>query len=160
MQDVAETAEVSKGLIHYHFHDKEALLARLVTWLTDQVTDRERVALADTAPARAVDALWEWLDGELARGDIRVLLDLAHAHGDLVRQAVRVSARERRVAAATTVQTLFATLGLQPRIPAPLLAEVVVAFIDGLALDAAVASGGNPRVAFDVFWLSLLSLAE
>ena len=30
MQDVADAAGVSKGLIHYHFHDKETLLTRLI----------------------------------------------------------------------------------------------------------------------------------
>src|ERR687885_690661 len=34
MHDVAEEAGVSKGLIHYHFHDKETLLARLAEWMT------------------------------------------------------------------------------------------------------------------------------
>ena len=29
LQEVAQAADVSKGLIHYHFHDKETLLARL-----------------------------------------------------------------------------------------------------------------------------------
>jgi AcrR family transcriptional regulator len=30
MHEVSEEAGVSKGLIHYHFHDKETLLARMV----------------------------------------------------------------------------------------------------------------------------------
>ena len=57
----------------------------------------------------------------------------------------------------------------------PLLANVAVAFIDGLALDVDRAAsspedaGGTehaahgarpPRVSFDVFWLAMLSLAE
>ena len=49
-----------------------------------------------------------------------------------------------------------------------LLANVTVAFIDGLALDfdrsvAETAEQGETRasrVAFDVFWLAMLSLAE
>ena len=45
MQDVAEAAEVSKGLIHYHFHDKETLLARVAEWVTQDSVAREREAL-------------------------------------------------------------------------------------------------------------------
>ena len=37
MQDVADAAGVSKGLIHYHFHDKETLLTRLIEWMTQRV---------------------------------------------------------------------------------------------------------------------------
>jgi hypothetical protein len=37
---------------------------------------------------------------------------------------------------------------------------VVVAFIDGLAIAIGIDSERNARAAFDVFWLSLLSLTE
>src|SRR5689334_16057054 len=77
MADVAHAAGVSKGLIHYHYRDKDALLARLAGWLVDAVESRERAALAGIAPGQAVDALWSWLEYELALGDIRALLELA-----------------------------------------------------------------------------------
>ena len=41
-----------------------------------------------------------------------------------------------------------------------LLARVVVAFIDGLASHPRGDDSRDVRVTFDVFWLSLLSLAE
>src|SRR5688572_32204146 len=34
MQDVADTAGVSKALIHYHYRDKEALLEQVALWAT------------------------------------------------------------------------------------------------------------------------------
>jgi AcrR family transcriptional regulator len=160
MSDVAEEAGVSKGLIHYHFHDKETLLARLVEWITRNLVLRERTALAESAPRRAIDDLWGWLAGELERGHIRVLNELAEWRGELVQRTVRASARARRDAAAKSVERLFALLGLKPRIPQGLMADAVVAFIDGLALSVVVEPDGNPRAAFDIFWLSLLSLAE
>ena len=58
------------------------------------------------------------------------------------------------------VLTLFALLELRPRVPVQLMADVIVAFIDGLAIHASLAPEANHRVAFDVLWLSLLSLAE
>ena len=160
MHDVARAAGVSKGLIHYHFQDKEALLARLAVWLADALDARERGLLAGITPQLALDALWAWLDSELARGDVRALLDLAQLSAPSVREATRQAARRRRETAASTVETLFGALGLRPRIPAALLADVAVAFIDGLAMDAAIAPAANRRVVFDAFWLSVLSLTE
>ena len=160
MQGVADLAGVSKGLIHYHFHDKETLLTRLIEWMTRESTAREQAALARSTPTTAVDDLWTWVTGELARGHIRVLIDLSQERGPLIAEAVRNAAHTRRVAAAATVSRLFSLLELQPRVPIPLLADVVVAFVDGMAIHAALSPESNHRVAFDVFWLSLLSLAE
>jgi hypothetical protein len=53
---------------------------------------------------------------------------------------------------------VFAHLGLTPRVPAALLGDATVAFVDGLALDAG--SVRDPRVSFDVLWLALLGLTE
>ena len=160
MADVAAVAGVSKGLIHYHYRDKDALLARLSGWLADEVEERERAALAGVAPGAAVDALWEWLEHELALGDIRALLELSRLREGDAPVAARHAAARRRSVAASTVATLFSTLALRPRVPAPMLADVFVAFVDGLALDAVEGPTERHRVAYDVFWLAMLSLAE
>lgn len=160
MHDVAVEAGVSKALIHYHFKTKEALLARLVAWLADNVVTRERAAMVDAPAALAVDRLWGWLALELDLGDVRVLAELAGTPAAEVRRASAAAARERRVASAETVERLFDLLGLRPRVPGVMLAAVITAFVDGLAVDAAIDGAANPRVAFDVFWLALLGLAE
>jgi AcrR family transcriptional regulator len=160
LQDVAEAAGVSKALIHYHFTDKAALLARVAAWLASEVVAREARALDRVDPAHALDALWAWLEGELARGDIRVLVELTQVPAESVRLAAQDGAARRRAAAERTVQTLFATLSLAPRVPTAMIAEVLVAFVDGLAVAAARSPERNHRVAFDVFWLAMLSLAE
>ena len=56
--------------------------------------------------------------------------------------------------------TLYATLALRPRVPTEMLADVFVAFVDGLALDAVQGPTEAHRVAYDVYWLAMLSLAE
>ena len=160
MHEVAEEAGVSKGLIHYHFHDKETLLARMVEWMTQNLVARERGALAASAPREAIDDLWRWLSSELERGHVRVLVELAEWREPLVRGAVRVAASARRAAAASSIDRLFTLLSLRPRVPAALLADVVVAFIDGLSVATGLETERDPRAAFDVFWLSLLNLAE
>ena len=160
LQEIAGTARVSKGLIHYHFADKETLLARLVEWLTQGVVARERSAVAGATAQTVIDRLWTWLAAELERGDLRVLVELAHVRDEPVRAAVRIAAATRRRAAEATIHDVFAALELRPRIPVPLLADVVVIFVEGLAVDAAVNPEKEQRVAFDVFWLSMLSLVE
>ena len=160
MHEVAEEAQVSKGLIHYHFHDKETLLARMVEWMTRTLVERERAALAHSTPRHAIDDLWAWLSGELERGHVRVLLELAQWRDPLVRSAVRASTKARRAAAEVSVDLLFSLLTLRPRIPLALLADVVLVFVDGLAVATGINPELNSRAAFDVFWLSLLGLAE
>ena len=160
LQEVAEVAAVSKGLIHYHYHDRDTLLTRLVESLAADVARRQQAALADATDATAVDHLWQWLDGELRRGHLRVLQELTQEPGPLVRSAVNAAAAHRRAATAATVERLLALHGRRPRLPHQLLADVVVAFEDGLVLAAVVQPEQDPRLAFDVFWLAVLRLVE
>lgn len=160
LQEIAGEAGVSKGLVLYHFRDKERLLAALVERTVEQLVARERALTAERPPAaEVVQALWEWVSAELARGELRVLLQLTAHPEALVAQAARVAARRRREQAVLTVEWLFGALELRPRVPVALVADVVVAFLDGLALDVTLGDR-EPRVAFDVFWLGVLSLAE
>ena len=160
MQDVASAAGVSKGLIHYHFQDKDTLLVRVVEWVTDELMRRERQALERQTPQSVINSLWQWLETELRYGHLQVLLELGFYGSDIVQQTIRASASARRTAAEETVATLFGILGLRPRVPVPLLADVTVAFVNGLTVQQMLLPQAEPRVAFDVFWLSLLSLAE
>lgn len=160
LSEVASEARVSKALIHYHYHDKDSLLVRLVDRTAAEVTEREANALEGQRSPLAVDAIWRWLVGELERGSLRVLLEVSQYRASRVRDAARRAARLRRATTAATIGRLFEILELKPRVPPELIAEVVVAFVDGLAMDATVGDERATRVAFDVFWLALLNLAE
>ena len=159
---------MSKALIHYHFVDKETLLARLIEQLARDMVAREHEALKRFEHEHnplAVDALWDWLAGELERGSINVLLELDAYRGPAVQAAARQAAAARQLAAQDTIERLFRILELRPRIEPALLAAVQVAFVDGLAIRSGLArkaegASASPRVAFDVFWLAMLSLAE
>ena len=158
MSAIAAEADVSKALLHYHFADRARLLAELVTTLGQRLAARERAALAHGPGTRAIDLLWNWLDVELRRGELRALSELQMVPSPLVRLASERVATERRVAAAVIVRGLFARLGLRPRIGVELIGDTTIAFIDGLALDRT--SARDARVSFDVFWLAILSLAD
>jgi AcrR family transcriptional regulator len=160
MQEIADEAEVSKGLIHYHFHDKDTLLARLVLWMAEGLVRREHAALATSTPHAAIDDLWRWLDGELTRGHVRALVELASWRSGRVSAAAVEAMRLRRAASTTSAERLFALLALRSRVPTALLGDLLVTFLDGLASAPTRKGGADARAAFDVLWLALLGLAE
>lgn len=164
LQDVARRAGVSKGLIHYHFASREALLARAVDVIEMGMTARLAGTLQDAAPAGAIDRLWDALEHELTLGHLRVLGELAHDPVPDVRSAVERALRRRRDGLASQVERLFAVLALTPRVPTSLIAEVVLAFEQGLASRGDSTGDADReaerRATFDVMWLALLSLTE
>jgi len=160
MGDVAATAGVSKALVHYHFRDKDSLLQALVENVGSAVLTRAREAMQRASDAEALDAYWTWLETELRRGDLRVLISLAECDSERVRATCRGIATQRLEIAAGHTALVFSRLGLTPRLPTELIAETVVAFVDGLAAIHALTPERDPRPAFDVLWLALLTLAE
>jgi AcrR family transcriptional regulator len=161
MAVIALEAGVSKALLHYHYHDRATLLAEIVERISEGTIERERMAVDESdGVVGGLDALWQWLAGELDRGELAALAELALVREGAVRRATRVAASERRRSATRTIERLFAELDLTPRVPAPLMADASVAFVDGLALDVANGSIREPRVSYDIFWLALLGLTE
>jgi len=160
MAAIALEAGVSKALLHYHYHDRSRLLAEIVERIGTQTVERERTAIDESDRMGGLDALWHWLEEELRRGELAALAELALVREAPVRRATRATASSRRQSAARTIERLFAELDLTPRVPAPLMADAAVAFVDGLALDVANGSAREPRVSYDIFWLALLGLTE
>jgi AcrR family transcriptional regulator len=160
MGGVAAEAGVSKALIHYHFRDKDSLLNALVEDVGSAVIARAERPLGADEGAHALDAYWAWFRAELDAGDVAILLSLAHCDSARVRAESRRVADRRRELAAKHTAVLFELLGLRPRLPPALIAETVTAFTDGLAAAHALAPDRDPRPAFDVLWLALLTIAE
>ncbi len=160
MAAIAEEAGVSKALLHYHYHDRATLLAEIAERIGIDVVERERAAVDESGGTGGLDALWRWLEDELRRGELAALATLSLTRLGKVRHATRTAATERRLSAARTIKHLFTELDLTPRIPAALLADAAVAFVDGLALDVANGTTRDPRVSYDIFWLALLGLTE
>ena len=160
VQRIAAEAGVSKALVLYHFRDKDDLLAQEIDWLTARVVARERSALVEGTATSVMEELWRWLDDELARGELLVLAELTRQHGEFVDRANELSLRELLAVSERTLEQVFGLLELKPRVPTALLANVHLAFVNGLALFAAQREQANHRITFDVFWLSLLNLVE
>ncbi|WP_052665976.1 TetR/AcrR family transcriptional regulator [Nitriliruptor alkaliphilus] len=87
LQDIAEEAGVSKGLLLYHFKTKDNLLLATMRWALQRTADRIRRGTADAEDARAalrslVEAVF--VDPELNR-------DFNLFYLDLIEHAVRVA---------------------------------------------------------------------
>lgn len=160
MGDVATRAGVSKALVHYHFQDKDSLVSALVEEVGRGVVERERAAIAREGVTHSLDNYWSWLESELRSGDPRILTALSECDSERVRGLSRRIAADRRAVALEHVTHVFESLSLSPRIPAPLIADTVVAFVDGLATAYALDPSRDPRPAFDVLWLALLTLSD
>jgi AcrR family transcriptional regulator len=158
--EVAAAAGVSKALVHYHFQDKDSLLCALAEEMGFGLLARAADAVAVSDAGHTLDVYWAWLDRELRGGDLRILLALAEYDSDRVRDTTRRILGRRRAATAEQVERIFGHLGLSPRVPSALIADTVLAFTDGLAMSKALEPDRDPRPAFDVLWLALLTLAE
>jgi AcrR family transcriptional regulator len=133
MGEVAAAAGVSKALVHYHFRDKDSLLQALVEDVGFAVVARAREAMTREGAGHALDAYWAWLEHELRGGDLHILSSLAEYDSNRVRAASRRVAAQRREVAAEHVALVFTRLALAPRVPAALIADTVLVFVDGLA---------------------------
>jgi len=157
--DAATEANVSKALVLYHFRDKDSLLTALVDDIGADVLRRAGAPL-DASARAPLDALWAWTEFELRAGDIQALASLAACESEPARAASRRLALARRDAMAAQVGVVFGRLGLSPRMPEALVAESLLAFVDGLASRVALDAVPDPRAAYDVLWLALLTLVE
>jgi AcrR family transcriptional regulator len=158
VQRVATAAGTSKGLVHYHFADKDALLVACVERLCAQLLDAEEVALRRATPDTALNDLWASIIEPRVAGARRALLALAAGPSTATRDALAGAAVRRRAAARTTIERLSVLIGIAPGVPDTTLALTYLAFADGLALDYALHPAAQHRQAFDAFWLAVLSL--
>jgi AcrR family transcriptional regulator len=79
LQDIADEAGVSKGLVLYHFKSKDNLLLTTMTWALLRTAARIRERIADeTDPRAAVEALIDavWVSPEQNRDFYLLYLDL------------------------------------------------------------------------------------
>ncbi|HKS05176.1 MAG TPA: TetR/AcrR family transcriptional regulator [Gemmatimonadaceae bacterium] len=158
VQRVATVAGTSKGLVHYHFADKDALLVACAERLCAQLVDAEESSLRSTTADTALDDLWSSIVEPRIAGARGALLALAAGPSAATRDALASAATRRRSAACTTIERLAGLIGIAPGIPHTTLALTYLAFADGLALDHALHPSTLHRQAFDAFWLAVLSL--
>jgi AcrR family transcriptional regulator len=159
---VAERAQVSTALIHYHFDTKARLLVAAAERIAVQRATRRTTALALGTGLDSLDALWEQLVAGVVEGIERAWLELvlwARTDADAAKALAAPGATARH-AAVRRLPALLGELGATPRSASEELAAALEAELDGLTL--ALLAGQEPalvRTAYDAFWLTLIAAA-
>jgi AcrR family transcriptional regulator len=157
---IAERAQVSTALIHYHFDTKDRLLVASAERIAAHRATRRTAALGKGEGLDALDALWEELVSGVVEGLERAWLELvmwARTDAD-VAQALTAPRAAARHAAMRRLPSLLGELGAAPHAAGEEVAAALDAELDGLTL--ALLGGQEPalvRTAYDAFWLTLIA---
>lgn len=149
---------MSKGLIHYHYHDKDALLARVAARLGERISERAHGALAAARADTVVADLRRWVDAEIALGEWRGLLAMAEWPAPAVRSAAQEALSERQMAVSGLMDRFFRLLGARPRIGREPVAELASTLVSGLVAESA--GGSVSAMAVDAVVLAFLALSD
>lgn len=147
---VARAAGCAKGLVHYHFRGRGALLAEVARTLVGEAAERRTRELAGTGTA-ALDRLWRELEREVASGQLAARLALFGVSDGQVRSALEPTGDQLAAFAAA----IGAALSIGDITGAE--ARGTWATLDGLG--AAIVTGASKDAiyeAFDRWWLTLL----
>ncbi|MBX3201148.1 MAG: TetR/AcrR family transcriptional regulator [Labilithrix sp.] len=140
VQDIADAAGLSKGAVHYHFESKDELLERVLDRCCEVVESRIRAVFAEEGPPlerihRALAEMWA-----VRRDGVREMRVLTELH-ILSRQNKRIRKacgealqRACRQMIDTALEHLVA-MGLRPKVPVEVIPRLIIATLDGLALQ-------------------------
>jgi AcrR family transcriptional regulator len=160
---VADRAQVSTALVHYHFDTKAKLLVATAGRVAAVRHERRSRALSEASGLGAVDALWEVTATSGRDGVERAYVELVlFARGNAEAAAAMAGQRHvHRAAMIRRLPALLKELGAAPTATADELSAALDAQLDGLSL--ALLAGEDPalvRTAYDAFWLSLLAAGQ
>ncbi|AIQ17685.1 transcriptional regulator [Paenibacillus sp. FSL H7-0357] len=140
LQTIADHAEVSKGVVHYYFENKEAVLVELLAWLTGKISAKEQAAVQEQHTATG--KLAAYIDSAFAgpaqnRSFYRVYLDfLARASRIPVYREINQRFYDSCAAISTEVLNLGQEEGVFSRELTPdKTSPVIRAIIDGCLIQ-------------------------
>lgn len=140
LQTIADHAEVSKGVVHYYFESKEAVLVELLEWLTGRISAKEQSAVGEqhTATGKLTAYIGTAFPGPAQnRAFYRVYLDfLARASRIPVYREINQRFYESCAGISTEVLTLGQQEGIFSKELSPeKTAPVIRAIIDGCLIQ-------------------------
>jgi AcrR family transcriptional regulator len=161
IDQVAREARRAKGLVHYHFHTKGALLAAVAVRISERRRQAWAAAFDAPTPDAAIQGSWLLLLREHRAGELRAWIALCAEPDAATGRAV--SKETESFAAEITLATggLLASLGLQPTVPVVEIGRYLAAVVQGMAFQLA-AGGAADEVqgAYAAAWLGALSLTR
>jgi AcrR family transcriptional regulator len=139
--DIAREAGMSKGAVHYHFPTKEALLSVVLKTACDTVQERTRdvFVMGDdplTSLRKAVDVLWE--ARATSSDEVMVVTDFMaqSLHDPSLRPLIAEFYRISTDLVESYLAANLPLMGLEAKVPLPMLAKVIVGLLDGLMIQA------------------------
>ncbi len=156
---VAQRAGVSKALIHYHFRDKAALLVALATQCQESVRARGDASEQGESADNPVDRFNDWLQRELAAGDVGLAIGLLASRNAAVRRAAHHVLGVFRDELERRTARVFTDLALTPTIPQPLVVDQLATAAHGMAV-VPIGSPTRQRQLLETLWLSVLTMSE
>jgi len=162
LRSVAKAAETAKGLVHYHFKTKRALMEAVADRLAAGRQAAWKAALEDDQSEGAVAASWTLLTQESATGVSRAWLSLIGPGSPVPDQEVKKMVESFNWSLGqAAARMLDRELDLRPSIPIEELGPLLGAIVDGMSVR--LSSGGDPDVlggAYAAAWLGILSLSK
>ncbi|MBK7586005.1 MAG: TetR/AcrR family transcriptional regulator [Myxococcales bacterium] len=139
VSDIAEAAGMSKGAVHYHFANKDDLIAQVLVHCADVMRERVRAAWdASAKPEEKVRrALQEMRDARTqGTSEMRVLAELMAQgiHDPKLRASLSAMFAANREEVRSHLEQSFRELGITPRVPVHVMPRLVLGILDGLAL--------------------------
>jgi AcrR family transcriptional regulator len=158
---VAREAGCAKGLVHYHFKTKAALMAAAAQRLWTRRSDAWQQALAGPDPHAAISASWSLLAAEAATGTSAACAALGVEASELIGQTVRESREAFVRVLSDSLVGLLERMGRAASVPPSEIAGLLAAVIEGIGLQIAGGTrAGSLESAWAAFWAGILSLTR
>lgn len=149
LMDIAKEAGMSKGAVHYHYPSKEALIEVVLKAACDAVQERTVVAWSGGGNAfeslhASLEELWQ---ARVNRTDeMLVVADLIaqSLNDDRLREPLAEFYRLAAQQILDYVGDQLSALGLEPKLPQPMVARLVIGLLDGLVMQALVDPDAMP----------------
>jgi len=168
VSDIADAAGMSKGVVHYHFASKEDLIVRVLGQCYDTLSAAVRSAWSEpgTPPERirrALRAMWITRTGGSAEMTVVADMMAQGIHDPKIKKALTARFHTSREELVVELVAGFEKLGLRPKLPADVVARIVMATLDGLGLHQifdppSEAENSEVARALEMFAFSLFEL--
>jgi AcrR family transcriptional regulator len=161
IDQVAQAAGCAKGLVHYHFKSKDALLGDVAARLWADRAEDWRAALSRRDPGQAIDAAWKLLQSEAADGRLAAAALLGLPGSSVAGRSVKAGHATMARSIADGLSQLLQHMGRTASVPPSEIATLVSALIDGLGLQLAAGEQAElVEPAWAAFWAAVLSLTR
>jgi AcrR family transcriptional regulator len=161
LEAVAESCACAKGLVLYHYGSKDALIRAAAVRLFADRAERWRSALSRATAGTVVDVTWSILTDESDSGVAGAVTSLAAHWADGAERLVSNAHAEFATLLASSVEGVFERDGSRLRVPGSAVGAYLAIVVAGIEAGLAASWGADAlRQAYDVAWLSLLSLAD